>query len=104
MDRRSFLSIPLLASACAGRKTESKFDFGEPKNRYPMRGKVVLLNPAERTAKVAHERIEGWMEAMTMDFPVPDEREFAKLKPGATFRATVLTNDLFFWLTEIRPE
>lgn len=103
MNRRLFLFAPVLIAACAN-KGGGRFEFGEPKNRYQMRGKAVILNPAERTVKVQHEKIEGWMEAMTMDFPVPDEKEFAKLKVGATFRATVLTNDLFFWLTEIRPE
>jgi protein SCO1/2 len=104
MQRRAFLVVPFLAVACGKRETNGRFDFGEAKNKYPLRGKVVMLNADERTAKVQHEKIEGWMEAMTMDFPVPDEKEFAKLKEGATFRATVLTNDLFFWLTEIRPE
>lgn len=104
MNRRTFLLVPLAAAGCANKAAKTRFDFGEAKNRYALRGKVVLVNPADRTVKVEHEKIEGWMEAMTMDFPVPDEKDFAKLKPGVAFRATVLTNDLFFWLTDIRPE
>ena len=55
-------------------------------------------------AVIQHERIEGWMEAMTMEFPVADPAEYAKLKEGATIRARVNVNDAFFWLSEITVE
>ena len=41
---------------------------------------------------------------MTMDFPVPNDAEFAKLAEGKRIRATVNVNDLYFWLTDIQPE
>jgi len=55
-------------------------------------------------ASIAHEKIEGWMEAMTMEFPVPGEEDFARLKEGAVIRATVNVNDLNYWLTDIVVE
>jgi Cu/Ag efflux protein CusF len=104
MRRRAILFTPLFALACAKKAEKGRFDYGEPQKTYPMRGKVLRLRPADRVASIEHEKIEGWMDAMTMDFPVPGEQEFAKLKEGMTIRATVCTNDLFFWLIDIRPE
>jgi Cu/Ag efflux protein CusF len=102
MNRRAWVLFALLAG-CTKRR-ERSFDFGPPKNRYALRGVVLRLDPAERTALLKHEKIEGWMEAMTMEFPVPDPVEFAKLKEGQTIRATVLVNDLHYWVADIRVE
>lgn len=105
MRRRLFLAGALLtALACTPAKRAPEFDFGEAKDKYPMRGEVLRLRPENRIAVIRHEDIEGWMKAMTMDFPVPDAAEYAKLKEGMTIRATVLRNDLHYWLTDIQPE
>lgn len=63
---------------------------------------MVRLTPEHRLAAIRHEEIKGWMEAMTMEFPVRDGAEFAKLKPGARIEATVNVQDLDYWLTGIR--
>lgn len=104
MKRRNCLAlISLLAFACTARR-EPKFDYGEPNQRYQLRGKVLRLRPEARVASIDHEKIEGWMDAMTMEFPVPKEEDFAKLKEGAVIRATVNVNDLNYWLTDITME
>jgi Cu/Ag efflux protein CusF len=41
-----------------------------PVRKYPLRGHVIRLDIHRQIATVKHEKIEGWMEAMTMDFPV----------------------------------
>lgn len=103
MTRRSWMAVPLLAFAACARKAP-EFEYGEPKKRYQMRGVVLRLRAEARVAVVKHEKIEGWMEPMTMEFPVPDAAEFAKLKEKATIRATVCVNDLYYWLTGITVE
>lgn len=104
MRRRQWLAlIPLFALAC-GTRREPRFDYGEPKQRYQLRGKVLRLRPEARIASIDHEKIDGWMEAMTMEFPIPREADFAKLKEGAVIRATVNVNDLNYWLTDIVVE
>jgi Cu/Ag efflux protein CusF len=90
-------------AGCGGKKAESKYDYGESKNTYKLHGEVLRLKP-DRIATIKHEKIGDWMEAMTMDFPVPDAAEYAKLKEGAIIRATVHTNDLHYWLTGIQVE
>jgi Cu/Ag efflux protein CusF len=100
MTRRMWVAGLLLA-AC-GKRHPTTEDFGAPKNRYTIRGIVQRLRPDERIAVIKHEKIEGWMEAMTMEFRVPAEADFAKLREGAAVEATVLTNDSFFWLAEVK--
>ena len=99
-DRRPARAI---LAGCGSRKSESKYDYGEAKKTYQLRGEVLRLKP-DRIATIKHEKIDDWMEAMTMDFPVPDAAEYAKLKEGAMIRATVQTNDLHYWLTGIQVE
>ena len=105
--RRQFLLVcgilTAAFTACA-KKPESKFEYGEPKQRYALQGVVLRLRPADRIAVVEHRKIEGWMEAMTMEFPVPDDAEYAKLKEGAKIRSTVCVNDMYYWLTSITLE
>jgi len=73
-------------------------------NRYQLRGQVVQLDPQGRVALIKHHKIEGWMEAMTMEFPVKDRREFQALHVGDSITATVFVRDLDYWIGEIHRE
>jgi Cu/Ag efflux protein CusF len=71
--------------------------------KYQLHGVILRLDPAQQTATVKHEKIEGWMEAMTMEFPVASKEEFARLKVGQALRATVFVRaDLDYRIGEIR--
>ena len=41
---------------------------------------------------------------MTMEFPVRDKAEFAKLTEGKRLTATVNVQDLDYWLTDIQVQ
>jgi protein SCO1/2 len=69
---------------------------------YQLTGTVVSTAGKDRLVKVQHETIEGWMEAMTMEFPVRDDSEFARLAPGQRIRATVNVQDIDYWLSAIQ--
>jgi protein SCO1/2 len=62
---------------------------------YQVAGVVKELRPDSKSAVIAHEEIPGYMEAMTMPFPVKDVQELADLKPGdkVTFRLIVTPNE-----------
>ena len=68
----------------------------------------VYLSPqaADRIAVIQHETIPGFMESMTMEFPIKDPAEFAKLAVGQRIRATVCqqSRGLDFWLQGIVVE
>lgn len=100
--RRSWLAGLLVFSAACARR--DSFDFGAPKQHYKLHGQILRLRPENRIAVIKHEKIEGWMEAMTMEFPIPDAAQFEKLKEGAWIHATVNVNDEFFWLTDVVVE
>jgi Cu/Ag efflux protein CusF len=102
--RRCLVLLPFFFALACSTHREPKFDYGKPKQTYQLRGKVLRLRPEARIAVIDHEKIEGWMEAMTMEFPVPNAEDFAKLKEGAVIRATVNVNDLNYWLTGIQVE
>ena len=67
---RYFLLIlfsAFLLAAC--QKAETRTALTEAK-RYPLKGKVVAVDKAKKKATVKHEEIPGYMDAMTMDFPI----------------------------------
>lgn len=106
MAPRFFLAICLMSAlACSPQKTKPFV------NEYRLTGAVLRLDPKTQVAAIEHQAITDaagkvWMEAMTMEFPVKDPAEFAKLQPGQRIRATVYQRpaDLDYWIGSIRPE
>jgi Cu/Ag efflux protein CusF len=89
------LSILLLAVALCACKNK-------PVERHNLDGVVVGLDPQAHTVKIDGQKIEGWMEAMTMEYPVKPETEFAKLHVGDRVQATVVVNDTKFYVTDVK--
>jgi protein SCO1/2 len=69
-----------------------------------MQGEVVSVDPSAHTATVKHGKIEGWMEAMTMEYPVKDKQQFAKLKAGEKIRAEVEVQGTDYWIANVTPD
>jgi len=68
---------------------------------YQVTGEVLNVDPKVQTASLKAGKIEGWMEAMTMDFPVKDKQELEKLKAGTTIHAKVSVQGTEYWLSGI---
>ena len=68
---------------------------------FEVKGVVVDLETDGRTVKIKHERIPGYMDAMTMPFEVRDTNELAGLAAGdsVSFRLTVTDTD--GWIDQI---
>jgi Cu/Ag efflux protein CusF len=92
---RRFVLLSLFAIALAACATKP------PAKRYPMEGTVKALDPAAKTATIDAGKIDDWMEAMTMEYAVKPDAEFAKLKVGDHIRATVVVEDVKFYVTDI---
>ena len=75
-----------------------------PTKEYQLHGEVVRLDPQHKIAVIKGEKIEGWMEAMTMEYPVKAPAEFEKLKPGLKIQATVFQrpSSLDYWIGNIQ--
>ena len=63
------------------------------KKSYPFRGRVTQINPSSKRLTVDGERVEGWMEAMTMGYPVDNDDVFTRVKVGDRITATVYDGD-----------
>jgi Cu/Ag efflux protein CusF len=63
------------------------------KKSYVFHGKVESVDKPAKSLSVNNEKIEGWMEAMTMLYPVDDLSVLDKLKPGDQITATVYDGD-----------
>jgi Cu/Ag efflux protein CusF len=99
MLRFLVLSLLLILAGCA------KMPDRPVDRKYQLHGVIKRLDPQQQTATIKHEKIEGWMEPMTMEFPVISREEFTKLKVGQTIRATVFVRaDLDYRIGEIRWE
>jgi protein SCO1/2 len=59
------------------------------------------MDPSGHIAKINAQEIKGYMEAMTMEYPIKDQAEFATLHVGDHITATVFVQDLNYWLGEI---
>jgi Cu/Ag efflux protein CusF len=75
-----------LAAVCLGQSTPAK-------KSYTFHGKVEAVNESAKSIKVNGEKVEGWMEAMTMDYKVDDSSILKKLKAGDPIMATVYDGD-----------
>ena len=70
--------------------------------RYAMEGDIKALDVVSKTATIDAGKIGDWMEAMTMDYPIKPDSEFAKLKVGDHIKGTVVVEDAKYYATDIK--
>jgi Cu/Ag efflux protein CusF len=102
MTRRT-LALLLLALLAGCGSPKNARTFPAPKKRYTLIGEILRLNPKGQSVVIKHQKIEGWMDAMTMEFPVATPEEFSRLRERDHIQATVFVNDLDFWIGDIHP-
>jgi protein SCO1 len=95
-----FISLVLIFSSCA--KPTAK-EVSPDAKRFTLKGKVVSVDRAGKKAKIDHEDIPGYMDAMTMDFPIREDAVWDELKPGSDIRADLVIDNANaqFWLENI---
>lgn len=77
------VAIVLLFGGCSSKPAESV-------QRYHLHGKIVSVNASEGFADVAGDAIPGYMEAMTMPYPIPDAKTLSKLAVGDEITADLI--------------
>ena len=92
-------SLVLLALACA--KPEKPLsEKGE--KLYTLKGTIVSRDASDNSLRVDHQAIPGYMEAMTMDYPVRGAK-VAELPPDkATVEARLHVTDDRYWITDVK--
>ena len=91
-------SISLVSLSCTN--PEPKADTANAKH-YPLKGTVVSVDKAAKKAKIEHGEIPGFMEAMTMDFPIKEDWVWDELTTGSEVRADLVVTKDGFWLEKI---
>ncbi len=86
-----FLFSILLFTAC--QKAEQKQTASTEAKRYKLEGKVVSVDKANKKAEIDHKAIEGYMDAMTMSFPIHADWVWDELKPGAEIKAELVVDE-----------
>ena len=97
-----FAFLILTFSACGSGENSGQSSANA--KRYPLVGKVVSVDKAAKKAKVDHEKIEGFMDAMTMDFPIHADWVWEELTPGAEIKAELVVDSTAkepYWLENI---
>ena len=88
----SVFSVCLVAMSCRS----------APEKRYELKGKVVSVHKAQRQVTMAHEQIQGFMDAMTMPFNVREDWALEAFAPGQTVEATLVVKGDRSWIEKIR--
>jgi protein SCO1/2 len=97
-----FISVIVLFTACQKPSTNT----GAPSptaKRYELRGKVISIDKAKKEATIEHQDIPGYMEAMTMPFPIRQDSVWDVLTPGSEIRADLVVDNANaqFWLENL---
>ena len=92
-------SLILLALAC----TKPEKPLSEPgETLYTLKGTILSRDASDNSVRVDHEAIPGFMEAMTMDYPVRGAA-VAQLPPDkARIEARLHVHDERYWLTDVK--
>lgn len=70
--------------------------------RFDLRGVVKEVDTARTRVTVEHEDIKGYMQGMTMPFPVRDDPQVLKLlRPGDRIEAVLVVDGDRYWLEKI---
>lgn len=69
---------------------------------FQVKGVVKQLTPADEQVRIQHEKIPGYMEAMTMNFDVKDTNELAGLTVGDEVAFRLCVTDTDGWIDQIK--
>ena len=108
MSTRKSILAAVLALAClfaANSAAQDKMKMADKSKdkakSYTFHGKVEAVT--EKGLTVNGEKVEGWMEAMTMSYPVDKADVLKKVKVGDTIMATVYQGDTTLHNVEVMP-
>lgn len=91
----------LAVAAC--RKAEAPAA-SENAKRFPLKGTVVSVDKLAKSAVIDHEPVPGYMDAMTMPFPIHEDWVWNDLFPGSKIQAELVVDNTAkdpYWLEKI---
>jgi len=99
------LFLAVLPLGCSKRETAGPVKGSAPSasaQRYDLRGIIRGVDAEKREVTVEHEEIPGYMDAMTMSFPVRDDPQvFEILRAGDRLEAKLVVDEGDYWLEHV---
>ncbi len=96
-----FLSVILAFTACQNPKNSSSNVVSANAKHFTLRGRVVGVDRAKKTATIEHNAVDGYMDAMTMPFAIRADEVWDDLKVGSDIRADLVVDGAEAWLENI---
>jgi len=90
-------AVLLVSAVCLGQAAPGK-------KALRFHGTVEAVNKGAKSLKVNGEKVEGWMDAMTMEYKVENAAILSKVKPGDQIMATVYPGDTMLHKVMIMPK
>ena len=87
----------LIAAVCLGQAAPAK-------KAYTFRGKVEAVNTGAKSVTVKSEKVDGWMDAMTMGYKVDDPAVLKNVKVSDRITATVYEGDMMLHRLQVVPK
>ncbi len=89
-----FLMISIFAAAaCSSKPTASPAAPATSGKHYAMKGKVLSVAKEGGSATIDADNIPGFMDAMAMPYPIPDQKTLGNLSPGDDITADVVVTE-----------
>jgi len=98
------LAAALIFSGCQNKGDSTNAPDSASANRYKLKGKVIAVDRAAKKATIQHEAIEGYMQGMTMDFPLHADWLWDDLTPGSEITAELVVDSSAkdpYWLESV---
>jgi len=98
------LAAALIFSGCQNKGDTTNAPASASANRYKLKGKVIAVDRAAKKATIQHEAIEGYMQGMTMDFPIHADWLWDDLTPGSEITAELVVDSSAkdpYWLESV---
>jgi protein SCO1/2 len=94
-------TLVLLSSLACAKQHEKPLD-EKGEKIYVLKGKILSRDASDNSLRLDHEAIPGFMEAMTMDYPVRGAK-VAQLPPDKSkVEARLHVADEKYWITDVK--
>jgi len=99
MRRAAVLAAVLLLVACA----KHEKPVSEPGEKlYTLKGKILTRDASDNSVRIDHQAVPGFMEAMTMDYPVRGAKVGALPPDNSKIEARLHVNGDSYWITDVK--
>ena len=98
----ALIAILLLLAACGDRGKQEKPLSVPGEKLYTLEGRILGRDAAGNLLRVDHKAIPGYMEAMTMDYPVRGATVQSLPSDNSRITARLHVTDTAYWLTDVK--